>query len=120
MTDLMTNVRRHWEVWREAWEDQNRQPPANAPRGLEAEFLPAVLEIQDSPPSPLGRAVTWTIITALSSGVLWASLGRFDIVAVAQGRIIPSGYSKVIQPLESGVIRQSLSETARRSRREKS
>ena len=101
----MTNVRRHWEVWREAWEDQNRQPPANAPRGLEAEFLPAVLEIQDSPPSPLGRAVTWTIITALSSGVLWASLGRFDIVAVAQGRIIPSGYSKVIQPLESGVIR---------------
>jgi len=105
MTDLMTNVRRHWEVWREAWEDQNRQPPANAPRGLEAEFLPAVLEIQDSPPSPLGRAVTWTIITALGSGILWASLGRIDIVAVAPGKIIPSDYSKVIQPLESGVIR---------------
>src|SRR5881628_590527 len=105
MTNLMTTLRRHWEVWLEAWKEQSRQPPANVPRGREAEFLPAVLEVQDSPPSPLGRAVTWTIITALGSGILWASLGRIDIVAVAQGRIIPSGYSKVIQPLESGVIR---------------
>src|SRR5438094_10540315 len=101
MTDLMTNVRRHWEVWREAWEDQNRQPPANAPRGLEAEFLPAVLEIQDSPPSPLGRAVTWTIITALSSGVLWARLGRFGMCGVGDGRVIASRYPKGYQPAET-------------------
>ena len=92
-------------MWLEAWKEQSRQPPANVPRGREAEFLPAVLEVQDSPPSPLGRAVTWTIITALGSGILWASLGRIDIVAVAPGKIIPSDYSKVIQPLESGVIR---------------
>ena len=105
MTNLMTTLRRHWEVWLEAWKEQSRQPPANVPRGREAEFLPAVLEVQDSPPSPLGRAVTWTIITALGSGILWASLGRIDIVAVAPGKIIPSDYSKVIQPLESGVIR---------------
>ena len=92
-------------MWLEAWKEQSRQPPANVPRGREAEFLPAVLEVQDSPPSPLGRAVTWTIITALGSGILWASLGRIDIVAVAPGKIIPSDYSKVIQPLESGIIR---------------
>ena len=34
-----------------------------------------------------------------------ASLGSIDIIVVAQGKIIPSGHSKVIQPLESGVIR---------------
>jgi hemolysin D len=38
------------------------------------------------------------------SAVLWATLGHLDMVAVAQGKIIPSGHSKVIQPLESGVI----------------
>jgi hemolysin D len=36
--------------------------------------------------------------------VLWASLSTIDIVAVAPGKIIPSEYSKVIQPLESGVV----------------
>ena len=71
----------------------------------EAEFLPAALEIQDSPPSPVGRAVGGTIIAVFLIGILWACIGHIDIVAVAPGKIIPSGYSKVIQPLESGVIR---------------
>lgn len=34
----------------------------------------------------------------------WASLGQVDIVAVAQGRIIPSGHSKIVQPLEIGTV----------------
>ena len=37
--------------------------------------------------------------------VLWATFGQVDIVAVAQGKIIPSGHSKQIQPLETGVVR---------------
>src|SRR6185436_15757624 len=36
--------------------------------------------------------------------IIWATFGHIDIVAVAQGKIIPSGSSKLIQPLESGVI----------------
>ena len=36
--------------------------------------------------------------------LIWAAFGRVDIVAVAQGRIIPSGYTKVIQPLELGRV----------------
>ena len=71
---------------------------------LEREFLPAVLEIQQAPPSPIGRAILWTIMAVFMSAVLWASLGWMDIVATAQGKIIPSGYSKVIQPYEAGVI----------------
>jgi len=34
----------------------------------------------------------------------WASLGHVDIVATAAGKIIPTGYSKVIQPFETGVV----------------
>ena len=39
------------------------------------------------------------------TAVLWATFSHIDIVAVAQGKIIPNGYTKIIQPLESGVIK---------------
>ena len=68
------------------------------------EFMPAVLELQESPPSPLGRIILWTIILFFVSAVIWSFLGKVDIVVVAQGRIIPSGYTKVIQSPEKGTI----------------
>jgi hemolysin D len=75
------------------------------PRGAELHFLPAVLEIQLTPPSPIGRATTWTVMAVLVAAVIWATASSIDVVAVARGRVIPSGHSKVIQPLESGIIR---------------
>ena len=96
---------RHWTVWKAAWQAESRQMSGLvAPSGRAAEFLPAVLEIQQVPPSPIGRALIWTIAAAFTAAVLWASFGRIDIVATAQGKIIPSGYSKIVQPYESGVI----------------
>jgi hemolysin D len=63
-----------------------------------------VLEIQQAPPSPIGRAILWTILGVFTTGVFWATFGWIDIVATARGKIIPSGYSKVIQPYEAGII----------------
>jgi hemolysin D len=74
----------------------------------EYEFLPAALEVQETPPSPIGRAITWVIVTFFSVTIIWAMLGHIDIVAVAQGKIIPNGKSKMIQPLEAGVIQAIL------------
>lgn len=71
----------------------------------EAEFLPAVLEIQESPPSPLGRAVLLVVMLLFAAGIAWATLSHIDTVAVARGKLVPGGRSKVIQPLESGIIR---------------
>ncbi len=71
----------------------------------EHEFLPAALEVQETPPSPLGRAIAWCIIILFASAVAWACLGRVDIVAVAPGKVIPDGRSKVVQPLEKGTVR---------------
>lgn len=99
------SITRHWEVWRAAWAAQTHQGPVPAPTYREAEFLPAVLEVHDAPPSPLGRAILWTIIMVFAAGILWACLGSIDVVAVAPGKIVPGGHSKVVQPLESGVIR---------------
>jgi hemolysin D len=96
---------RHFAVWRSAWADRNRRRRGAPPTAREAEFLPAVLEIQDTPPSPVGRAIGGVVVAVFLTGLIWATFGEIDIVATAQGKIIPGGYSKVIQPLDSGVIR---------------
>ncbi len=96
---------RHWTVWRAAWRTASSRPGGSAVSGgLIMEFLPAVLETQQAPPSPIGRALLWTILAAFTAAGLCTMLGRIDIVATAQGKIIPSGYSKIIQPYEAAVI----------------
>ncbi len=72
----------------------------------ELDFLPAALEIQEKPPSPVGRAIIWSIVAFLSIAVAWALISKIDIVATAQGKIIPSGRVKVIQPMVIGVVKQ--------------
>ena len=97
-------IGRHWEVWRSAWREEQTAPRLAGPQGQEVEFLPAVLEIQLAPPSPLGRIISWTILALFTVAIVWASFGKIDIVAVARGRIIAGGHTKTVQPLESGVV----------------
>ncbi|NTU41926.1 MAG: HlyD family type I secretion periplasmic adaptor subunit, partial [Nitrospirales bacterium] len=72
---------------------------------LEYEFLPPALEIEETPPSPTRRILIWVIFAVMISTFLWTYFGEVDEVAVAQGKIIPDGKVKVIQPVEMGVIR---------------
>lgn len=69
------------------------------------EFLPAALEIVETPPSPVGRAVAATIVAFFCLAIAWACIGKVDIVATATGRVIPSGKTKIIQPFETGVVK---------------
>jgi hemolysin D len=71
----------------------------------ELAFLPAALEIAETPPSPVGRAVGATIIAIFCAALAWAIFGKVDVVATATGKIIPSGRTKLIQALETGVVR---------------
>jgi hemolysin D len=73
-------------------------------RTAETAFLPAALELQEKPPSPTGRAIAWLILCVFVAGVAWSYLGQVDVVAVAQGRVIPNGYSKVVQAPETGPV----------------
>lgn len=70
----------------------------------ELQFLPAALEIQETPPSPIGRAITWSIVVLFTLAILWACVGKIDIVATAHGKIVPSDRTKLIQPLEIGTV----------------
>jgi hemolysin D len=68
------------------------------------EFLAADLEIIETPPSPIRKRLILTICAFVSAALVWAWIGRIDIVAVAQGKIKPQGNVKVIQPLEAGRV----------------
>jgi hemolysin D len=70
----------------------------------ELAFLPAALEIVETPPSPIGRAIGVTIIALFCVALIWATFGHVDIVASASGKVVPSGRVKLIQPFETGVV----------------
>ena len=70
-----------------------------------AEFLPAVMEITEQPPSPVGRMLLWMLLGLVGIGLLWSIFGHVDEVAVATGKIIPVGQVKVVQAEDKGVIK---------------
>jgi hemolysin D len=96
---------RHIRAFVEAWRDESRRRKADRSQRIEREFLPAALEIMDSPPRPLGRIIVWLIIGFAAAAVLWSFLGRVDVVAVSEGRLIPRGRLQAVEPLETGVVR---------------
>ncbi len=70
------------------------------------EFKPLLSEIEDRPASPLGLFVFWTIVALIVFFGLWLFFGKVDVVVTARGMVIPDGEIKIIQPLDTGVIRK--------------
>ncbi|HMK90233.1 MAG TPA: HlyD family type I secretion periplasmic adaptor subunit [Methylocystis sp.] len=68
------------------------------------EFLPAALSILETPASPVRIGLLWTICLLMGFAILLGYFGRIDILAVAQGKIQPTGRVKTIQPLETGRV----------------
>ncbi|MEJ5027441.1 HlyD family type I secretion periplasmic adaptor subunit [Brucella anthropi] len=66
------------------------------------EFLPAALEILETPASPIRIALVWFVCTLATIALLWSWFGKFDTVATAQGKVQPAGRVKIIESLESG------------------
>jgi len=68
------------------------------------EFLPAVIEVEQTPPSASGRAVIWTVVSLLLVALVWSIVGEVDVVVVAPGKIVPDGRVKSVQSLDAGVV----------------
>ena len=81
---------------------QNREKSSEAI--LDNEFLPASLEILETPPSPNHVAFMQLICVFVTVSLVWSYLGHIDIVAVAQGKVQPKGRVKIIQPVDGGKI----------------
>ena len=101
---FLAGFARHWVIWREAWSAEFERDKRDL-RGGEREFLPAAIEIMEQPASPLGRGLLWSLCILFATAVAWSIVGRVDVVAVAQGKVVPVGHTKVVQPLEIGVVR---------------
>lgn len=70
------------------------------------DFSSGLLSIQERPPARLSGAVLYTVLTLVSALLLWALVGKLDIVASAPGRLIPQTYVKIIQPADAGTVRE--------------
>lgn len=70
----------------------------------ELEFLPAAVEILESPPSPFAHVLMLLICALLTFVLLWSWFSFIDTEVTANGRIIPVGKVKEIQSLIAGRV----------------
>jgi hemolysin D len=73
-----------------------------------ADFAPGLLAIQESPPKRIPRAVLYTVVLLVGLLLVWAFFAKLDIVAVAEGRLVPQTYVKIVQPSDAGRVSEIL------------
>lgn len=84
-------------------------PSAGKPLSPEAmDFAPGLLAIQESPPARLPRTVMYATSLLFAILLLWAIFGQLDIIASADGRLIPQTYVKIVQPADAGIVQEIL------------
>jgi hemolysin D len=98
-----------------------KPPKPPAPRRIrlsrgDHEFLPAALEILETPLSPVRSGMIVTICAFVLVALVWSWFGRVDIIATAQGKIQPVGRTKTVQPLETGKVAAIAAENGARVR----
>jgi hemolysin D len=101
--------RRYLEVFRTAWGGRNALESVERTSG-ELAFLPAHLELIERPLSPAPRWTARLIMALFAIGLAWACIGQLDIVAVAPGKVVGGDRTKVIQPMETAIVRRILVE----------
>ncbi len=80
-------------------------------KAREREFLPAALEVMETPPSPAGRTLAIVICAIAAAAIAWACFGAIDIVAVASGKIVARTHTQVVQPFEISTVQAILVKT---------
>jgi len=100
---LTALLRRYVLVFRHAWSRRHETAAIRYARE-DAEFLPAALALRDTPVHPLPRAVMLVFCALLAVAIVWACLGTVDVVAVAPGKVVPTGEVKTIQAQDTAVV----------------
>jgi hemolysin D len=70
------------------------------------DFALGLIGLQQTPPSPLPRMVLRGLMLLLLAMLIWSYFGRLDVVAVAEGKLVPVSYLKIVQPSEAGIVRE--------------
>lgn len=112
----MNAIARHWDVAKAALADDRARVKAAVSRS-EPQFLPAALEIIERPVSPTARKTAYLLTAGLLLTIAWATFGKVDVVASAQGRLIPVDNVKLVQPSDAGIVRSILVRDGQRVRK---
>lgn len=97
-------LRRYASIVAAAWRDR-RNLDGKAYTVDEAEFLPSSLSLQKTPVSPVPRVLMGLLTALLLIALAWSIVGRIDIVATAQGKIIPSQGTQLIQSVGTAKVK---------------
>ncbi len=101
-----SRIKRAWGVFSDAWAARNRQksPYPDA----DHEFLPAHLELVEKPVSPAARGMRGVIAAFFSAAILWSVFGQIEITAVARGKVVSRGHTKVIESPDPVTVKRVL------------
>jgi HlyD family secretion protein len=70
----------------------------------DADFVPTLLAIQENPPPKMPRFILLSVAALFVILLLWACFGKIDVVASAEGRLVPQTWVKIVQPADAGII----------------
>ena len=97
-------LKRYGAAFQHAW--RHKAELASTPRlPHEAQFMPAALSLQETPVSPAPRVAMWLLIGFMMTALLWAIFGHMDVVATAQGKIVPNDRTKTIQSFDTASVK---------------
>lgn len=105
---MMEQLKRYWEIAKLALLQEKAAKDSKI-KGMnehEKEFLPAVLEVTEMPPSHAARLLTYVIILMFTTLILWSILGKIDIIATSAGKLMPASNIKTIQTLTDSEIEE--------------
>jgi len=64
--------------------------------------------VEEEAPDNTSRIVLWAVALLVLILLAWAAIGEIDIVASAEGKLVPQTLVKVVQPAEAGVVTELL------------
>ncbi|MEP7311818.1 MAG: HlyD family type I secretion periplasmic adaptor subunit [Pseudomonadota bacterium] len=68
----------------------------------------ALFEVATREPAELRLWTVRAVIALFALLLIWACVAKLDIVSVAQGKLVPETYVKIVQPTDAGIVREIL------------
>jgi hemolysin D len=89
-------------------QSQPRNQPADAVAPVQQRWHDPLKLIQAEAPSEISRIVLWAVVLLVLILIVWAAFGKLDIIVTSEGRLVPQTLVKIVQPAESGVVKELL------------